>query len=89
MATTTAVRRHRTTDVTDITEQLKTEKTKRTSVELSEYVFDRLEEIAGSTFKTSATKKRYTRDEVMEHFLRWALEEWDSKRAEGEKRLRR
>lgn len=65
-------------DVADIRELLRTEKTKRSSVELSNEVWERLEEIAGSTYKTAS--KRYTRDEVMESLLRWAIEEWDAKR---------
>jgi hypothetical protein len=65
-------------DVTDITELLSKEETRRSSVELPVSMWSRLEEIAAGTYKTSS--KRYTRDEIIQHFLRWALEEWDTKK---------
>lgn len=51
------------------------EKTKRSSVELTTEMWDRLEEIAEATKDGRAG---YTRNTVIQHFLAWAIQEWET-----------
>lgn len=55
------------------------EKTRRSSVSLPDEMWTRLDEIAEKT--------SYTRDTVIQHFLRWAIQEWEAER-EGKKSRR-
>jgi hypothetical protein len=55
-------------------------KVRGSSVYLSDAMWDRLTEIAEETQREDPGGKGYSRNEVIQHFLEWALREYDAER---------
>lgn len=61
------------------------EATTRSSVVLPDWMWERLSDISANHKHTE--NKRYTRDEIIRHFLAWAFDEYDKEqREEAQKR---
>lgn len=60
-----------------------TEKVTRTSVQLPDSMWERLTSIAKTMSEEAKRegRKPYTRDDVIYHFCRWGMQEWESERA--------
>lgn len=55
-------------------------KTRGSTVHLLDSEWDRLDEIAAESVGEDPAGEGYSRNEVIQHFLRWAMREYDAER---------
>jgi metal-responsive CopG/Arc/MetJ family transcriptional regulator len=55
-------------------------KTRGSTVHLPDEMWDRLDEISAETKAEDLAGKGYSRNEVIQQFLRWAMREYDAER---------